>query len=76
MEHYIHRPKISEKLFFLISGAIISVPFAILTNGLVMQFIGRDFRNIVTSFLAIAIAAPFLEACRTVGTRIAFCIAR
>ncbi|MCL5094062.1 MAG: PrsW family intramembrane metalloprotease [Patescibacteria group bacterium] len=60
-EYVPHRPGVREKLFFFVSGAIISVPFAILTNALTSDLLVLSVSGSLASFLAIAFFAPFLE---------------
>ncbi len=55
-----HRPNLKEKLFFLLSGIIVSIPITLLFGTFT-----RDFLNILPSFFAslvsIVIFTPFIE---------------
>ena len=56
-----HRPGIKEKLFFLLSGALISTPFPALANSLIDYFILIDLPSFYGSLISVVIAAPILE---------------
>jgi len=55
-----HRPKITEKVFFLISGIIVSVPMTLLFGTLTSNFLG-NISVIFANILSIIIFTPFIE---------------
>jgi RsiW-degrading membrane proteinase PrsW (M82 family) len=58
----LHRPGLGEKLFFLISGAIMSVPFTILVESLANDLVSAGIsETFFAQVLSIAIIAPFVE---------------
>jgi RsiW-degrading membrane proteinase PrsW (M82 family) len=58
----LHRPGLGEKLFFLISGAIMSVPFTILAESLADNIVAAGISEVFfAQVLSIAIIAPFVE---------------
>lgn len=57
-----HKPGLGEKLFFLISGAIMSVPFTLLAENLANDLVTAGISEIFfAQVLSIAIIAPFVE---------------
>jgi len=57
-----HRPGLGEKLFFLISGAIMSVPFTLLAESLANNLVSAGISELFfAQVLSIAIIAPFVE---------------
>jgi len=61
MPTIIHRPKFREKLFFFISGAIISTPFPILVDSLANYFLLLDVSSFWATLISVALLAPFME---------------
>jgi RsiW-degrading membrane proteinase PrsW (M82 family) len=58
----LHRPGLVEKLFFLISGAIMSVPFTLLVESLANNLVSSGMsETFFAQVLSIAIIAPFVE---------------
>jgi len=57
----VHQPKITEKLFFLFSGAVISTPFPILANSLIAYVLALQLPSPYYSVVTIALIAPILE---------------
>jgi len=56
-----HRPGIYEKVFFFLSGAIISVPFPALVNSMASAFLILSLPIPLASFISLSIIAPVLE---------------
>lgn len=56
-----HKPKFNEKVFFLFSGAIISVPFSLLTNSLVTYFFALNLPHFYAAGLPIIVFGPVFE---------------
>lgn len=56
-----HRPGIKEKLFFLLSGIIISTPFPALANSLIDYFLLINLPFFYGSLISASIIAPILE---------------
>lgn len=58
----LHRPGLGEKTFFLVSGAIMSVPFTLLVESLADNLVSAGIsETLFANILAIAIIAPFVE---------------
>jgi len=57
----VHYPKLPEKIFFFISGAIISTPFPALVNAIALYFLSVNFSEYTAFLIAAAIIAPFVE---------------
>lgn len=55
-----HRPKITEKIFFLISGIIVSVPMTLLFGTLTSSFLG-NIPFISGNLISLLIFTPFIE---------------
>lgn len=55
-----HRPKLNEKLFFLLSGIIVSIPMTILFGTLTSNFLG-ELSFIFANLVSIVIFTPFIE---------------
>ena len=55
-----HRPKITEKIFFLISGIIVSVPMTLLFGTLTNSFLG-NVSFVFASLLSLLLFTPFIE---------------
>jgi RsiW-degrading membrane proteinase PrsW (M82 family) len=56
-----HRPHITEKLFFLFSGAIMSTPFPAMANTLINTFLVLNIDYQLAMTISIIIIAPILE---------------
>jgi len=56
-----HRPKLGEKIFFFISGAIISSPFPILVNSIVSYALMINLPRFSATLISAALIAPVLE---------------
>lgn len=56
-----HRPKFGEKLFFFLSGAIISTPFPILVNSLASYFLIFKLPTFAGLVISLSIVGPLLE---------------
>lgn len=54
------RPDIKEKIFFLISGVIIGVPFAVFFESYLDSVI-RPLPDLFSSIFSVAVIAPFIE---------------
>ncbi len=55
-----HRPNLKEKLFFLLSGIIVSIPITLLFGTFTNNFLGI-FHSVFASFISIVIFTPFIE---------------
>lgn len=55
-----HRPKLKEKLFFLLSGIIVSIPMTLLFGTLTSNFLG-GIPFIFANLVSIVILTPFIE---------------
>ncbi len=55
-----HRPKITEKIFFLISGIIVSVPMTLLFGTLTNNFLG-NVSFVFANLISLLIFTPFIE---------------
>lgn len=55
-----HRPKLKEKLFFLLSGIIVSIPMTLLFGTLTSNFLG-GISFIFADAVSIVIFTPFIE---------------
>jgi len=56
-----HRPRLREKLFFLISGIIISIPFTLLVERLSNYFLSIRLPEFYASMFSAAILVPLVE---------------
>jgi len=56
-----HRPRLREKLFFLISGVIISIPFTLLVERLSGYFLSIRLPEFYASMFSAAILVPLIE---------------
>jgi len=56
-----HRPRLREKLFFLISGVIMSIPFTLLVENLSGYFLSIRLSEFYATMLSAAILAPLIE---------------
>lgn len=56
-----HHPSFREKLFFFLSGAIISVPFPALANSLVRNFLIGNSSLYRADIISVALIAPLFE---------------
>ena len=54
-----HRPDLKEKLFFLLSGIIVSIPITLLFGTFTNSFLGT-FHSIFAGFVSIVIFTPFI----------------
>lgn len=57
----IHKPSAKEKLFFFVSGAIISTPFPLLVNFGAVVILGRNLPADIATFLIIVVIGPLIE---------------
>ena len=57
----LHRPGLSEKLFFLTSGAIISIPFAFFFESLPQGFLPSSLPPFYADVLYLGVLAPVIE---------------
>ena len=55
-----HKPKLKEKLFFLLSGAIVSVPLTLFISQF-SDYLIASMSSLYASILAVAILAPLIE---------------
>ena len=55
-----HRPNLKEKLFFLLSGIIVSIPITLLFGAFARNFLGI-FPSFFASLISIVIFTPFIE---------------
>ncbi|MGB9979418.1 PrsW family glutamic-type intramembrane protease [Methanobacterium sp.] len=55
-----HRPNLKEKLFFLLSGIIVSIPITLLFGAFTRNFLDV-FPSIFASLISIVIFTPFIE---------------
>ena len=58
---HVHRPSLTEKLFFLISGIVVSVPVALFFEVYATTHLSNLFSELQTEILIIAILAPIIE---------------
>lgn len=56
-----HRPDPIERLFFFLSGAVISIPFPALANGVINNYLLMSYSSSDAFLLASSIAAPIFE---------------
>jgi len=56
----LHKPKLKEKLFFLLSGAIVSVPLTLFISQF-SDYLIASMSSLYASILAVAILAPLIE---------------
>lgn len=57
----IHRPNLKEKLFFLFSGMVMSVPLTLFVEASTSDLLKMEFDRSYALFFAIAIIAPLIE---------------
>ena len=55
-----HRPNLKEKLFFLLSGIIVSIPITLLFGTFTNNFLGA-FHFVFAGLISIVIFTPFIE---------------
>jgi RsiW-degrading membrane proteinase PrsW (M82 family) len=56
----VHKPKLKEKLFFLLSGAIVSVPLTLFISQF-SDYLIASMPSLYANILAVAILAPLIE---------------
>jgi RsiW-degrading membrane proteinase PrsW (M82 family) len=56
----LHKPKLKEKLFFLLSGAIVSVPLTLFISQF-SDYLIASMPSLYANILAVAILAPLIE---------------
>jgi len=56
-----HRPKVSEKLFFFLSGILISAPFPFLVDSLIAYALYLSLPAFSAAIISIALISPILE---------------
>ncbi len=61
MMNPIHKPSAKEKLFFFVSGAIISTPFPLLVNFGAVVILGRNLPSDIATFLIVVVIGPLIE---------------
>ena len=57
----IHKPGFVEKLFFFVSGILMSSPFTLLTEALSASFISINLSVFYATILSVAVVAPLIE---------------
>ncbi len=57
----VHKPSLDEKLFFFISGMVVSIPFTILFESLSSYLLARNFSRLFVSVFSVLILAPLIE---------------
>lgn len=57
----VHRPSLGEKLFFLLSGAVISTPFPAMANTLISYFLLLNYSRDTAVLVSVALFAPLIE---------------
>jgi RsiW-degrading membrane proteinase PrsW (M82 family) len=57
----IHKPDLNEKLFFLLSGMILSIPLTLLLESSSAYFLGKNLPSSYAVFIVVAILGPMLE---------------
>ncbi len=57
---YLHRPSINELMFFLLSGAILSVPLTIFISQYASALLG-SFSMFAATLISVAVFAPLIE---------------
>lgn len=57
----IHHPDFKEKMFFLVSGMIISVPFTLFVETISDQLLSKNLPQIISVAILVAIVAPIFE---------------
>jgi RsiW-degrading membrane proteinase PrsW (M82 family) len=53
----LHKPRLQEKLFFLLSGMIVSIPQTVFINGVLYPLVPTDY----VSLLSVVVLAPLIE---------------
>jgi hypothetical protein len=56
----VHKPRLKEKLFFMLSGAIVSVPLTLFISQ-VSDYLLLSMPQIYANTLSVAVLAPFIE---------------
>jgi len=56
----IHKPSFNERIFFLISGAIMSVPLTLFITQFADPFLS-GFSNVASTLISVAVLAPLIE---------------
>lgn len=58
---HVHKPDMKEKMFFLLSGMIMSIPLTLLLESSSAYFLGKNLSFSYAVFLIIAVLAPLME---------------